>query len=106
MNSLLKQIVLLSNGYARKGGKINRAQQRDRMIAFGEFCSTLGARSLEQVGARHVIRYWRARNMLELSDRTRGAHFYALRTLWKLAGKPGEPPRPFSQAQRQSRSRE
>lgn len=70
------------------------------MLAFGDFCAQQGAHSLAQVGERHVIRYWRSEMMQQLSDRTRGAHFYALATLWRLAGKHGSPPKPFPAGQR------
>jgi len=50
------------------------------------------AHSLGEVGARHVILYWRATR--DLSDATRYNHWLALRILWWLAGKAQEPPAP------------
>nr|AFN66378.1 hypothetical protein pM02_c6_31 [uncultured bacterium] len=89
---LLKEIEALAHGYSRKGGKDNRRQQRARMLAFGEHCAAMGADSLGQLGARHVISYWRSNR--DLGDRTLYAHWLAVRQLWQLAGKGCEPPRP------------
>lgn len=95
MSQLQTEIRRLVSGYVRRGGKANRRQQARRMLAFADFCAQQGAKSLAQIGARHVIRYWRSEMMQQLSDRTREAHFYALVTLWRLAGKTGTPPRPY-----------
>lgn len=95
MKPLLLEIHRLTNGYSRKGGKDNRAQQRKRMLAFGEFCIANGAHSMGQVGGKHVIRYYRSEPISVLSDRTREAHYYAIKQLWKLAEKKGCPPKPF-----------
>ncbi|NYT72815.1 hypothetical protein HZU72_10290 [Halomonas sp. QX-2] len=98
MSKLTSQITVLSNGYVRKGGKQNRKQQQKRMLAFGIFCSSQGATCMGQVGAKHVIRYWKSESMLDKSDATRLQHYYALKSLWGLAGKDGGPPKPFSSA--------
>ena len=45
-----------------------------------------------QVGARHVISYWKASE--GLSDATRYAHWLAIQELWRAANKVEEPPRP------------
>lgn len=100
MSKLTNQIKVLSNGYVRKGGKQNRKQQQKRMLAFGIFCSAEGATSIGQVGAKHVIRYWKSESMLDKSDATRLQHYYALKSLWELAGKHGSPPKPFSSSAR------
>lgn len=91
--SIELEIKRLAHGYVRKGGTINRRQQVKRMLVFGDFCVQNGARSLGQVGKGHVIRYWRSTRGLD--SRTRDGYWYALRILWQLAGKAGEPPRPF-----------
>lgn len=95
MSKLVTEVRNLSNGYVRKGGKINRRQQRQRMLAFASFCENEGALYLDQVGGRHVVRYWKSEPMLELSDNTRMAHYRALVKLWELAEKNGGPPLPF-----------
>ena len=91
---LLEEVENLSRGYVRKGGKDNRRQQAARMMAFAAHCEAIGAREMGQIGATHVIRYWKAST--GLSDTTRYSHWLAIRELWKLAGKPNEPPRPFT----------
>lgn len=90
---LVQQVQELTRTYVRKGGKDNRRQQAARMLAFAAHCEALGAREMGQVGAIHVIRYWKAST--DLSDATRYSHWLAIRKLWFLAGKPAEPPRPF-----------
>lgn len=91
--TLQKQVQQLTSSYVRKGGKGNRKQQRARMMAFAAHAEGLGARELGQVGGRHVVGYWKA--CRGLSEATTYAHWLAIRELWRLAGKPGEPPRPF-----------
>ena len=92
MGNLVEQVKALSHAFARQGGKGNRRQQRVRMLAFAAFCEGMGAREMGQVGDRHVITYWKASKAL--SDATLYAHWLAIRHLWRLAGKAGEPPRP------------
>lgn len=90
--SLVKQVERLTDNYVRKGGKDNRKQQRARMLAFAALASTMGAREMGQVGATHVVRYWKAHRAL--SDATLYSHWLAIRELWAIFGKSGEPPRP------------
>jgi len=89
---ILQEVEVLSRSYVRKGGKDNRRQQRARMLVFAEFCAGEGAHSLAQVGAAHVIRYWRAN--IHLSDSTRYNHWRAFCVLWLLCGKSVKPPKP------------
>lgn len=91
--NLVNTVRELTHDYVRKGGKANRKQQRDRMLAFARHAQALGACEMGQVGARHVIRYWKDHRAL--SDATLLNHWYALCVLWKLSGKDGEPPKPW-----------
>jgi hypothetical protein len=90
---LINEVKKLTNAYARKGGKDNRRQQRARMIAFAGFCATQGANSLGQIGKNHVIQYWKYNR--NLAESTAYSHWLAIRKLWELAGKTGEPPKPL-----------
>ena len=91
-----QQVQALAHGYTRKGGKDNRRQQTARMMAFAAHCEAQGAHEMGQVGGRHVVNYWKAlRASGGLADSTLYSHWLAIRELWGLAGKPGEPPRPF-----------
>lgn len=92
MGKLVEQVEALARGYVRKGGKTNRKQQAARMMAFATHCEGLGAAEMEQVGANHVISYYRATAALSAS--TRYNHYRSLVALWKLAGKNGLPPEP------------
>lgn len=94
---LTSQVEQLARAYVRKGGKDNRRQQVGRMNAFAAHCEGLGAREMGQVGGRHVVSYWRVlRAAGGLADSTLYGHWLAIRELWRLAGKAGEPPRPFT----------
>lgn len=92
--SLVQQVELMTNDYVRKGGKDNRRQQRSTMMAFAAHAEASGARRMAQVGHSHVIRYWKAHR--GLSEATKYSHWRALCILWKLAKKPGGPPRAWS----------
>jgi hypothetical protein len=92
MGRLVEQVQTLARGYVRKGGKMNRKQQAARMVAFASHCEGLGAVEMGQVGANHVLSYYRATAALNAS--TRYNHYRALVTLWQLAGKAGLPPEP------------
>ena len=91
--SLVQQVERLTDNYVRKGGKDNRKQQRSRMLAFAAYASELGAKEIGQVGATHVVRYWKAHR--DLADSTLYSHWLALVELWRLSGKAGEPPLPW-----------
>jgi hypothetical protein len=88
---LVIEVDKLTRGYASKGGKNNKQQQRARMIAFAESAAVLGANSLGQVGHRHVIQYWK--NNRHLAECTAYNHWRAICKLWEFAGKSGEPPK-------------
>ena len=65
-----------------------------RMLEFGLFCrDNLQTPNLAAVGKRHVVRYYK--NIESLSDATRLSHYYAIKTLFSLAGKV-VPVKPFS----------
>ena len=71
--------------YAKKGGKKNRHMQSKRMLAFAEFCEQEGVQNAQEVGKRHVLRYYKT--LSELSDSTKLQHYYAIRTLFELLEK-------------------
>lgn len=90
---IVQEIKNLTRDYVRKGGKTNRRQQHKRMIEFGLFCrDSLQTPNLAAVGKRHVVSYYKS--LEKLSDTTRLSHYYALKTLFSLAGK-AMPVKPF-----------
>lgn len=90
---IVQEIKILTRDYVRKGGKTNRRQQHKRMLEFGLFCrDNLQAPNLAAVGKRHVVRYYKSID--SFSDTTRLSHYYALKTLFSLAGKTA-PAKPF-----------
>lgn len=92
---LLREVEVVARAYVRKGGKDNRRQQRARMLAFAEHAAASGVNSLGQLGKAHVIAYWKSHR--ELATATAYSHWLAIRQLWKLGGKSGEPPKPRAQ---------
>lgn len=90
--NLYFEVYALTHNYTRKGGKKNRNQQRKRMLAFTKFAQKKGVNSIGQLGRKHVIQYFKANT--HLADRTLYNHFLAIRELWELSGKTGEPPKP------------
>jgi hypothetical protein len=90
---IINEVKKLTNAYVRKGGKDNRRQQRARMIDFADFCATQGVNSVGQIGKNHVIQYWKSNR--NLAESTAYSHWLAIRSLWNLAGKAGEPPKPL-----------
>ena len=93
-HGIVQEIKNLTRDYVRKGGKTNRRQQHKRMIEFGLFCrDNLQTPNLAAVGKRHVVSYYKS--LKKLSDATRLSHYYALKTLFSLAGK-AMPVKPFS----------
>jgi len=90
--NLYHEVYELTHHYVKKGGKRNRNQQRKRMLAFAKFAQSHGVKSLGQLGRRHVIMYWKLKN--NLASRTLYNHWLAIRELWRLAGKVGEPTLP------------
>ncbi len=89
---VVQEVKRLGHNYCRKGGKKNRRQQLNRMIAFAEFCAALGANSMGQVGDRHVINYWRS--LKHLRSSTLYNYWRALCILWRMTGKHRMPPKP------------
>lgn len=91
---VVQEIKNLTRDYVRRGGKTNRRQQHKRMIEFGLFCrNNLETPNMAAVGKRHVVSYYKS--IEDLSDATRLSHYYALKTLFALAGKT-VPVKPFS----------
>jgi hypothetical protein len=96
MNPLEKEVRQMTRLWVQKGGKTNRRQQRQRMVAFASRAAYQGANCMAEVGKRHVVDYWKARE--ELSKSTLYNYWRALCLLWSLADKPGYPPKPHALA--------
>ena len=64
-------------------------------MAFAGHAEALGAREKGQVGGGTVIAYFKALRAANRAYATQMDHWRAIRELWRLWGKPGEPPRPF-----------
>jgi hypothetical protein len=75
--------------YCRKGGKISRNRQADRVRQLVTFCKTnYGVRGVDQIGNKHLFHWYEES---ELSDSTLTDRYYAACLLWELLGR-GEPP--------------
>lgn len=73
--------------HARKGGKTARRRQVKRAEEFVDWCGC----NPYQTGRGHVRRYFRAKGFAPSTARD---HWYAIRLLWRVMGRPGEPPKP------------
>lgn len=93
--SLIRQVEQATHAWVAKGNKAGRARQRRMMMAFAGHAEALGAREAGQVGGRTVIAYFKALRAANRAYATQMDHWRAIRELWQLWGKPGEPPRPF-----------
>lgn len=93
MKNLHEEVYALSHAYVSKGGKRNRNQQRKRMLAFAKFAQSKGIKAPGQLGRKQVIQYWRVNS--DLSDATLYSHWLAMCELWRLLGKPENPPKPW-----------
>ena len=94
--SLVHQVEQATHAWAAKGNKAGRARQRRMMYRFASHAEAHGARDKGQIGGRVVISFWKAlRAEKGLSWATQMDYWRAIRELWVLWGKPGEPPRPF-----------
>ncbi len=91
--SLIREIRTITHDFVRHGGKANRRKQRERMLAFAKFAAANGAPNMGEVGKKTALAFYKAHR--DQAARTKYAYFLAIRELWKLAGKTGEPPKPF-----------
>lgn len=94
--NLVQYIEQLSDEYVLKGGKRSRQDRVAIMKGFAEHVEASGTREIGQVGASHVIRYWKSHRGLK--EATLQNHWYALCDLWKLSKKSGKPPQPWPQS--------
>jgi hypothetical protein len=92
MGKLVDEVRQLTFSWIKKGGKTGRREQARIMLAFASDIENSGPTSMKQVGRAHVIQYWKANK--DLSDATLMSSWYAIRQLWVIAGKAGEPPKP------------
>lgn len=91
---LVHQVEAATDAWAAKGNKAGRARQRNMMRAFAAHAAARGARDVGQFGRRTVIDYWIGMEARGRSHATQMDHWRALRELWRLLGKPGDPPPP------------
>lgn len=92
MGKLVDEVRQLTFSWIKKGGKTGRREQARLMLSFASDVENSCPTSMAQVGRAHVIQYWKANR--DLSDATLMSRWYALRQLWILAKKAGEPPEP------------
>lgn len=91
-----QDLDLLLTDYLRKGGKDNRKRQRACLYKFIDHCHKLGARSLGQIGRRHVLQFWKSNR--GLSDKRLYDYWLALCTFWELTSKIDVPPQAWTKA--------
>jgi len=99
--TVYRDVKKLTNDYVNHGGKRNRRKQAKRMLALAAFSETLGCPSIDELGKRHIIQFYKANR--HLSDVVLYHYFLAFRKLYELAGKPKPPPTPFLNTERSDR---
>lgn len=93
MPTLGDQVRQMAHSYVRHGGKQNRRQQVDRIVAAVDWIQERHRiTGLEQIGKRQVIDFWKGHR--NLAPRTGYAYWLGFSDLWHWLGRPGEPPRP------------
>ena len=73
--------------HARRGGKVARKRQLQRVERFVKWCG----RAPEQIGRRQIHEFYRAHDFAPTTARDYDS---AIRLLWVVMGRAGEPPRP------------
>lgn len=98
MPTLADQVRRRAHVYVRHGGKANRRQQVERLVAVVEWIEARERLTgLDQIGKRHIVDFWK--NHRDLAERTAYGYWLALRELWTWLDRPGEPPRPRSSSE-------
>jgi hypothetical protein len=80
--------------HCRKGGKTSRRRQADRLRQFLDFCRSTGVKAPDQVGRRHVYEWYES--LPSAAPATLRDRYYAVRLLWEILGRAGDPPKPRS----------
>lgn len=73
--------------HAAKGGKQWRRREVRRIEAFVAWCSC----DPRQIGRGHVHRFFAAKGYEGITARD---YWYAIRLLWRILGRSGDPPKP------------
>lgn len=98
MRTWAKELKAHTHDYVRRGGKENRRKQVSRIIKFLRFTdSNEKITSLQRLGKRHVIEFWKANR--DLSDKTANDYWLGICELWEWIGKSDAPPKPHRKPQ-------
>ena len=73
--------------YKSCGGKTSRKRSAQRMLEFVDWCNC----DAHQTGRKHVHKFFEEKN---LASSTARDYWYAIKALWELMGRVGEPPKP------------
>ena len=91
---LRKKVDWATHAWARKGDKKLRALQREKMKIFAAYAELTGAMDAGQVGDVTVIRFWKSQRLNNISFEEQMSFWGAIKELWMIWGKVGEPPLP------------
>ena len=93
MRTWAEQLQAHTHDYVRRGGKQNRKKQVSLIIAFLEYTdSTDKLTSLDRLGKRHVINFWKAHR--HFTEKVSYDYWLGLCKLWEWINKPDKPPKP------------
>lgn len=88
------EILKLTRAYIAHGVKDNRRQQVKRMITA---CAWIVQRhnvgSIHEIGQKHIVDFYRHHR--QFGESTIKGYFYAFRSLYRILGRAGDPPRPW-----------
>ncbi len=82
------ELEYLLVSHCRKGGKVSRRRQADRVRQFLSFSRQRGVRGPDQIGTRHAYEWYAEAG---LADTTLRDRYYAVGLVWQFLGR-GKPP--------------
>lgn len=103
--SLYKRVLTDLRKYTTKGSPEDRVRKVAIMLEFVEFAEDRGVNHLEELGARHVVKFWRhLRATNPRADKTLGDYHRALRALWAFYNRPeSDVPKPWTRVETAAR---
>ena len=84
---LTRELIHKLHLYKSKGGKVSRKRNVERMKEFIGWCNC----PPHQTGRKYVHEFFAEKKFAPSTARD---YWYAIRTLWELMGRIGEPPKP------------
>ena len=99
--SLYSEASRKLRNFTTKGSPNDRKRKKANIFKFIEFAQKRGVHHLNELGARHVVSYWKhLRHTESLADKTLGDHRRAIMALWEKLDRPEDGvPKPWTRAE-------